>query len=101
MSEITFIQISKEELCQVIRETIVTELSRVNSLEEDKIIRIDDVCEILSVSKVTIHKWKKEGRLPFHRLGNRIYFKKKEIIVSMKHEPQTAGARRREGGYRS
>ena len=33
---------------------------------------------------VWIHKWKKNQTLPFHRMGRKIYFKRSELINSLK-----------------
>jgi predicted site-specific integrase-resolvase len=44
---------------------------------------MDDVCNLLQVSWVTINKWKKSGRIPFHRISNRVFYKKSEILESL------------------
>jgi excisionase family DNA binding protein len=50
--------------------------------EDDAFLKIEEVCAILHVSKVTVHKWKSNGLLPFYRLGSKIYFKKSEILAA-------------------
>ncbi len=52
-------------------------------IEEDQLIKIDEVCKILQVSKVTVHSWKKAGKIPFHRISNKVYFKKSEILEAL------------------
>lgn len=52
--------------------------------KEDQLIKLDEACQLLKVSKVTIHTWKKAGLIPFYRLGSKIYFKKNEILSSIK-----------------
>lgn len=42
------------------------------------------VSKLLGVSLVTLHKWKREGKLKFHRFGSRIRFRKSEIISAEK-----------------
>ena len=49
----------------------------------EELMTIEEVTKFLNVSKVTIHKWKKQKLIPFHRIGRRIYFKKQELINSM------------------
>lgn len=48
--------------------------------EEETLLTVEEVAEYLEVSKVTIHTWKREGKLPFYRMGRRVYFKKSEIL---------------------
>ena len=43
-------------------------------------ITAKEVSIILGISLVTLHKWKKDGKLKFHRFGSRIRFKKSEIL---------------------
>ena len=42
------------------------------------------VSKMLGVSLVTVHTWKKAGKLKFHRFGTRIRFQKSEILNSEK-----------------
>ena len=43
-----------------------------------------EVCKLLSVSLVTLHKWRKDGKIKFHRFGSRIRFKRNEILNTQK-----------------
>lgn len=88
MPEILIIQISKDELRQLIEDSI-SNLIKTKKEQHPKthvteaLIKIDDVCEMLQISKVTIHKWKKKGLIPFHRISNRIFFKRSEVLASL------------------
>ena len=52
--------------------------------QDDQLIKIDDVAKMLNVSKVTVFAWKKAGKIPFYRIANKIYFKRNEVIESLK-----------------
>lgn len=43
-------------------------------------LTVKQLSKLLGVSLVTIHKWKKDGKLKFHRFGTRIRFKRNEIL---------------------
>jgi excisionase family DNA binding protein len=43
-------------------------------------ITVKEVSKLLGVSEVTIHKWKTDGKIKYHRFGSRIRFKKSEVI---------------------
>lgn len=88
MQEGISITLSKEEFKSLILEAI-TEYngSPDNSkteAQQEPFLKIEEVCDLLKVSKVTIHKWKREGRIPYHRISNRIYFLRSEILEALK-----------------
>ena len=51
--------------------------------KDEELIKIEAVCKMLNVSKVTVWTWKKTGKIPFYRLGGRIYYKRSEILEAM------------------
>jgi len=59
-------------------------ISLSDNLEEEQLLKINEVCAIFRVSRTTIFSWKREGWLPYHRISRRIYFKKSEIIAALK-----------------
>lgn len=88
MDEGIVITLSREELKGLIQEAIAEYNNSFNTKSDDEqqveqLLKIDDVCALLNVSKVTIHKWKKEGKIPYHRISNRIFFKESEILESL------------------
>lgn len=83
------IQVTKDELKELIRLSIIAAMkenqsSSIDEGSKESLLKIEEVSEILKVSKVTVHKWKKAGKIPFHRISNRIFFKKNEILESLK-----------------
>lgn len=90
-NETSFTLMPISELCQLIKRSVAecfdNELKSFlkNSMkEEETLLNIVEACQLLKVSKVTIHKWKKNKILPFHRIGRKIYFKRSEVIDSLK-----------------
>ncbi len=51
---------------------------------QTKLLKTNDLVEMFGVSRTTIHNWKLSGKLPFYRIGGKIYFKEEEVINSMK-----------------
>lgn len=37
-----------------------------------------------AISKVTLHRWTKEGLVPSHRIGGRVYYKHSELVGAVK-----------------
>ena len=52
--------------------------------ENEELLQIGEAAKILNVSKSTIHSCKKLKVVPFHRVGRRVYFKRSELILSLK-----------------
>lgn len=81
-----FVAIPMDELLQLIENMIVNALERfipkVSSPETDELLNISEACELLHVSKVTIHKWKKRKLIKSYRIGRKIYFKRHELLNS-------------------
>jgi excisionase family DNA binding protein len=46
----------------------------------EEFLTIQEVSKLLGVSLVTPHKWKKQGKIKFHRFGSRIRFRKSEVL---------------------
>ncbi len=51
--------------------------------EQDKLIRIEDVIKLLGVSKMTLHHWRKQGKLTYYKIGRLVYFKEREVLEAM------------------
>lgn len=52
--------------------------------DESGLINIDQAAKILNVSISTMHAYKRDGVIPFHRIGRRVYFRESEILASLK-----------------
>lgn len=89
MQEQIFHNLEPEKLKELIKVAVKEALgekesSQVPQQEPEELLRVNQLAEFLNVSKVTIHNWKREGIIPFHRLSNKVYFKKSEVISSLK-----------------
>lgn len=62
-------------------------INKINELQkpQEELMTLDEVCNWLKKSKVTIHKWKKTGILNSYSMGNKIYFKRSEVLASLKN----------------
>ena len=78
-----FMGLLKDSISESIREEF-KQFVNTPKTEYDELLTIEQTAKLLHVSKVTIHKWKKQRLIPFHRIGRRIMFKKKELIEAFK-----------------
>lgn len=89
MQEQIFYNLQPEELRTLIKSAVTEALaghqsSQQQQPEPEELLRVNQLAEFLHVSKVTIHNWKRKGLIPFHRLSNKVFFKKSEVISSLK-----------------
>jgi excisionase family DNA binding protein len=75
---------SPEEFQSLIREVIKEELSIASSMKNEKLMNANQLCEFLGIHISTLNTWKAEGKIPFKRLGKRIFFDRKEVLSSLK-----------------
>jgi excisionase family DNA binding protein len=61
--------------------------------DDGRLMTIHEVCDFLHVTKATLGVWRKEGRIPYHRIGRRVYFKLQEIHAAMQTPRPRKGAR--------
>lgn len=78
----------KSLLKEVVEEVVKSEQSKITEHKEqlprEKIyLTIDEVCTLLNISKVTLHKWSIQGLIPSYRISNRIRYKRTDIEASL------------------
>ena len=49
-----------------------------------ELLTFKEVISLLGISASTLNSWKREGKIPYHKLNGRIYFKYAEIVQSLK-----------------
>ena len=79
-----------EDVSALIRKILQEELAKIalakdESEENESLIKIEDVVKILHVSKPTIFAWIRKKKIPCHRMGSRLYFKRSEIMKAMRN----------------
>lgn len=77
-------KLTKEELENSIRMIIREELEEFKNnlpelINEDDLLTRKEVADLLKIDLSTIHNWTKKGRLKSYGIGNRVYFRRKDI----------------------
>jgi excisionase family DNA binding protein len=91
MYQTIFTALKVEDLIGMIADRIMSLLSlkaqeKTNEPLPEDLLSIEDIQKLFNVSKVTVHKWKKKGLIPFYKMNRKVYFKKSEVISSMNHK---------------
>jgi excisionase family DNA binding protein len=78
--KIVLISISQEELREIVRDAVKKEL---NLKKEKELLSFKETCEFLGCSASALNKWKSENKIPYRKLGKRIYFSRSEITSAL------------------
>lgn len=84
-------QIPLEKLREIVRDCVTEAISKshpTSTSSDDELIKVYEAIKLLGISKVTLHKWRKAGIIPFYRISSRIYFKKSELIETLNASPK-------------
>ncbi len=49
------------------------------SMKDSKFYKIEDVCELLQVSKITMYRWIKSGKITAYKVGKSYLFKVEDV----------------------
>ena len=78
--------ITPEELRQIIKEVIKEELLEVRKQLEEKdsegLLSRKETCEFLKISLTTLWHWTNKGKIDSYGIGNRVYYKKVDLLNS-------------------
>ena len=74
-----FTNITEGRFRELIREVIREEISGINHSKTEDLIKAKEACDYLCISKVTLYKWLKQGKIIGYYLGTRLFFKKSEL----------------------
>lgn len=79
-----FTNISEDRFKELIREVVRDEISILNHTETEDLIKAKEACDYLMISKVTLYKWLKQGKIIGYYLGTRLFFKMSELEQALK-----------------
>ena len=92
MSNKMLVELSTNEFKEIIATSLNNVIQRNETIlgreKEDIPLNAKQAADYLNISLPTLHKWKKEGSIPFHRKGGRIYFMRNELLISLSN-PKT------------
>ena len=81
--EATNFTFNKEELKQLIEDAVYKANCTQPKLEYN-IITEKELSERLNITKVTLHKYRRQGKIPFSQVGRTIRYDYKEVMETLK-----------------
>lgn len=85
-TETRVIDLTVGELQEILNENIESRISNLKPQQpndEEELLTIKEASKFLKISVVSIHKWKKQGKIKYLRIGSRIRFRKSEILTAL------------------
>ena len=84
MSSIQFIGTNPSDLITELKNSLIPELkaqlsAQFQPKEPTEYLTRSEVCKLLKIDMSSLHRWRKEGKIPSYGLGNRVYFKRSEV----------------------
>ena len=80
-NKIVLISITQDELQNLISNAVKEALEIKKPME---LMSFSECREFLGVSASALNAWKAANKIPYHRIGKRILFKREEVIGSLK-----------------
>lgn len=72
------------QLVDLINEGIKDQLEKITNShtgnEEDELLTRNETCEFLKIDSSTLWAWTKKGKVISYGIGNRVYYKKAELL---------------------
>lgn len=86
--EIRIYNISPEEFKESMRDLLAESYPKQNNKSidaesTDVLLTVEETIKFLKCSKQALWNWRKKGILPSYRLGNRVYYKKSDILSKL------------------
>ena len=83
--QIVFDVLTKDELKGIISNSIqeVIKKSSVKEKKEEELLTRDEASNLLKINLSTLWRWTKDGKLNAYGIGNRVFYKKDELLKSL------------------
>lgn len=79
--QLIFFSLSKDELRGIISDAVKEALA---VKQQKELLTFKETCELLNISASCLNQWKSQGKIPFKKLGKRIFFSRSEITEAIK-----------------
>lgn len=78
------IVVDQDQLMNMIKSVVAEAMKESKAVEDQsKIMNFKETCSLLGIHSSTLNKWKAANKIPFKRLGKRIFFNREEVLKSL------------------
>jgi excisionase family DNA binding protein len=79
-NKIVLISITQDQLQDIIINAVKEAIS---GKQEKQLLSFKEVCVMLNISSSCLNQWKSQGKIPFKKLGKRVFFYRTDIISAL------------------
>lgn len=83
MNQILLNGITLQQLAEALIPVLKSQQLEQSQLKND-LLTPEEVCELLSIKRTSLWKHTKSGKLKSYGLGNRVYYKRDEVLFAVK-----------------
>lgn len=81
-------KITEAQLVDIINKAIQTQFDELKQelhkvRDQEELLTRDETAKILKINSSTLYLWTRKGKLPSYGIGNRVYYKRSEIMDSL------------------
>ncbi len=82
---VTTVTLPPEQLLGLIREAALAALAEHEQHKAlaETLLTTSQALDFLRVSKVTLHGWRMSGKVPYRRIGRRVFYVKSELLAAL------------------
>jgi Helix-turn-helix domain len=73
-----------EQLADALKPLLQLTTEAKSQQETNELITREETCELLSINKTSLWKHTKSGKLKSYGIGNRVYYKRNEVLQAVK-----------------
>lgn len=89
MDTVQFIQTTPQQLADLITEGVKIQLQELkknldSQQANDELLTREETCKFLSIDSSTLWAWTNKGKVKAYGIGNRRYYKRSELLESLK-----------------
>ena len=84
MNQIFLTGITLEQLAEALKPLLQSIATSNQKHPENELLTREEVCKLLSFNKTSLWKHTKSGKLRSYGIGNRVYYKRCEVLESVK-----------------
>ena len=75
-------------IASVVKEVLLTELQNIQSAPrqeyDESLLKTNEIADFMKVSPLTIKLWKRDGKIPYQKLGRLVFYNKTDVLNSVK-----------------
>lgn len=73
----------EELITRVVKEQLQEFVKNVPTENPDELLTRAEACALLKINITTLHNWTKKGKIIAYGIGNRVYYKRGELMGSL------------------